>query len=229
MDRLLPAITAHARRDLLAPAGILARNDPKVRALEGLRADGRGAARRRSPTRSSCAKGPSSTTSICERGRRPGCFSISARTARPRRATRADGCSTASATTAASRCGWRGSVRRPRRSTSRRDAVARIRANAVRNGVPHAGGARGQRLRRAAAARAGGRALRHDRARPAGVREEQGVGSERAGRLQGDQPARDAAARRRAATSSPAAARTTSTKRCSGTCCTRRRSTATRR
>ncbi len=35
MDRLLPAITA-ALVDLLAPAGILARNDPKVRALEGL-------------------------------------------------------------------------------------------------------------------------------------------------------------------------------------------------
>ncbi|HVG72489.1 MAG TPA: class I SAM-dependent rRNA methyltransferase, partial [Vicinamibacterales bacterium] len=35
VDRLLPAITAHLR-ELLAPAGILARNDPKVRALEGL-------------------------------------------------------------------------------------------------------------------------------------------------------------------------------------------------
>src|SRR5687768_7878081 len=35
MDRLLPTITA-VLQDLLAPAGILARNDPKVRALEGL-------------------------------------------------------------------------------------------------------------------------------------------------------------------------------------------------
>ena len=35
MDRLLPAIT-RALVDVLAPAGILARNDPKVRALEGL-------------------------------------------------------------------------------------------------------------------------------------------------------------------------------------------------
>jgi 23S rRNA (cytosine1962-C5)-methyltransferase len=35
MDRLLPVIT-RALVDLLAPAGILARNDPKVRALEGL-------------------------------------------------------------------------------------------------------------------------------------------------------------------------------------------------
>lgn len=35
MDRLLPSMT-RALVDLLAPAGILARNDPKVRALEGL-------------------------------------------------------------------------------------------------------------------------------------------------------------------------------------------------
>jgi 23S rRNA (cytosine1962-C5)-methyltransferase len=35
VDRLLPAITQHLR-ELLQPAGILARNDPKVRALEGL-------------------------------------------------------------------------------------------------------------------------------------------------------------------------------------------------
>ena len=35
MDRLLPSITTHLV-DLLRPVGILARNDPKVRALEGL-------------------------------------------------------------------------------------------------------------------------------------------------------------------------------------------------
>src|SRR4029450_5768017 len=35
MDRLLPAITAMLM-ELLAPAGILARNDPRVRILEGL-------------------------------------------------------------------------------------------------------------------------------------------------------------------------------------------------
>lgn len=35
MDRLLPVITAHLI-ELLEPAGILARNDPKVRTLEGL-------------------------------------------------------------------------------------------------------------------------------------------------------------------------------------------------
>jgi len=35
MDRWLPTITA-VLQDMLAPAGILARNDPKVRALEGL-------------------------------------------------------------------------------------------------------------------------------------------------------------------------------------------------
>jgi 23S rRNA (cytosine1962-C5)-methyltransferase len=35
VDRMLPAITEHLH-ELLQPAGILARNDPKVRALEGL-------------------------------------------------------------------------------------------------------------------------------------------------------------------------------------------------
>ena len=46
------------------------------------------------------ARPASSTTSTSAAGRRPGCSSISARTAKPRRATRAAGCSTASATTA---------------------------------------------------------------------------------------------------------------------------------
>ena len=41
MDRLLPTIVRDARRSCSQPAGILARNDPKVRALEGLPADGR--------------------------------------------------------------------------------------------------------------------------------------------------------------------------------------------
>ena len=70
------------------------------------------------------------------RGRRPGCFSISGRTGKRRRAMRADACSTASATTAGSRCGWRGSAR----SGSHRHfgrCRGRIRANAARNGVPH--------------------------------------------------------------------------------------------
>ena len=35
MDRLLPTVTAWLT-EILSPAGILARNDPKVRTLEGL-------------------------------------------------------------------------------------------------------------------------------------------------------------------------------------------------
>jgi len=69
------------------------------------------------------------------------------------------------------------------------DAVARIDANAARNGNHAPARARGQRLRRAAAAREGARAVRHTIVlRPSGVREEQGVGRQRARRLQGDQP-----------------------------------------
>ena len=228
MDRLLPTITAAAGG--AARAG----RHPRAQRSEGAgarraRADGRGAGTARFPTRSSCAKGRSSTRSICDAGRRPACSSISARTARRRRATRAAGCSTASATTADSRCGWRRQCTEAEAIDISADAVARIRANAARNGVPHLKAREAnvfdelRRLERA------GRALRHDRARPAGVREEQGVGAERARRLQGDQPARDAAARRRAARWSRAAAPTTSTRRCSAPCCTRRRSTATRR
>ena len=57
------------------------------------------------PERSRSANGRSSTTSTSGTARRPACFSISARTARGRGATRMAGCSTASATTAVSRCG----------------------------------------------------------------------------------------------------------------------------
>ena len=61
--------------------------------------------------------------------------------------------------------------------------------------------ARRQCVRRAARPRAAGRAVRHDRARPAGVREEQGRRREGPDRLQGDQPARVEAAQSRAARS----------------------------
>ena len=115
----------------------------------------------------------------CAAGRRPGCSSISARTTRPPPATPAAGCSTASATTAASRWRWRRRARASRRSTSRPTAVGadprqrRAQRPAARRG------ARGQRLRRAAPAREGRRPLRHDRPRPAGVRQEQGVARRR--------------------------------------------------
>ena len=145
--------------------------------------------------RSRSARGRSPTRSIRITARRPGCSSISARTASPRRATRAGrlldafsyngGFALALAPRRATRC-WR--------STSPRRPSQRIRENAARNGLAQRRGARDERVRRAARARAARRALRHDRARPAGVREEQGVGPEGAVRLQGNQPARAEAA-----------------------------------
>ena len=178
VERLLPTITG-LLVDLLAPRGILARNDVKVRALEGLeprvevlhgevpRVDpgARGADRVRRRSRG--------------RARRPGCSSTSARTAWRRRATRAGrllDCFSYNggfAMRLAPRCDEVTAV------DISADAVARIAANAARNGLPQDRGARGERVRRTAPARAGGRALRHDRARPAGVRQEQGVGAER--------------------------------------------------
>jgi 23S rRNA (cytosine1962-C5)-methyltransferase len=70
------------------------------------------------------------------------------------------------------------------------DAVAALPScRAQRRG----GGARGQRLRRAAATGARGQPLRHHRARPAGLRQEQGV-VPAPPPAQGHQPARPAAA-----------------------------------
>ena len=74
------------------------------------------------------------------------------------------------------------------------EAVARIAMNAARNGLANVAGARHERVRRVARARASRRAVRHHRARPTRVREEQGVGAEGAVRLQRDQPARAQAA-----------------------------------
>ena len=116
--------------ELLHPAGILARNDPRVRLLEGLEQrvevlygtvpetvevrEGR----RRVP-------GRSRTT-----GRRPGCSSISARTGSPRPATPVDACSTPSATTAALPWRWPRAAPRCSRSTSRTTRSRGSRANA---------------------------------------------------------------------------------------------------
>ncbi len=99
MDRLAPELVK-LLVEITGAKGILARNDPKVRTLEGLeqkvevllRRGARDDRRRRKPA--------SPTRSIRGAGRRPACFSISARTARPPRVTRTASCSTASAITA---------------------------------------------------------------------------------------------------------------------------------
>ena len=89
------------------------------------------------------------------------------------------------------------------------DAVARIRANAARNGIGNVEAREMNvfdELRELERTR---RALRHHRPRPAGLREEQERDPKGDVRLQGDQPARAEAADARAGSWSRAAAPTT--------------------
>ena len=146
LPRRAGAVAGHGS----APAGdhvdscrpAAAGGDPRAERSEGARRS-KGSSRRstsctaRFPTPSSCARGRSSTTSTCARGRRPGSFSISARTARPRRATRAGGCSIVSATTAGFALRLARTCPEAEALDISADAVERIRANAIRNGVPH--------------------------------------------------------------------------------------------
>ncbi len=103
IDRLLPDLIP-LLVDRLKPAGILARNDPRVRLLEGLEQTWR-CSTGRCPTSSKCARVASNTWSIRIMVRKPVCSSTSVRTASPQPRTRAVARSTRSATTAASR--WR--------------------------------------------------------------------------------------------------------------------------
>jgi 23S rRNA (cytosine1962-C5)-methyltransferase len=135
MDRLLPAITK-LLQELLAPTGILARNDPKVRALEGLEqtiSDLAGAI----PDTVAVREGPIEYQVDLRRGQKTGLFldqrenrEAAARYARGRLldafsyhggfALRLAGqCTDAEAIDISA------------------DAVQRIRVNAVRNNVPH--------------------------------------------------------------------------------------------
>ena len=140
-----------ARGAARSRAGILERNDPRVRELEGLEQRvgllhgevpdvGRGGG-------AACA-----SRRTCGRARRPASSSTSARTTPWPATTRAGGCSTPSPTTAASRC------RSPPRAAEvlavdvSAEALARVRANAERNGIDQRHRARGQRLRPAARA-----------------------------------------------------------------------------
>ena len=153
MDRLLPSVTGWLS-ELLSPAGILARNDPKVRALEGLEQTVEVLAGT-VPDTVVVREGPIEYEVDLRKVRRRDCSSTSARTARRRHATRTAGCSTASAITAGSRCGWPANAPRPRRSTSRpTPSRASRRTRRATAWQSHARGS--QRLRRAAAARKAG-------------------------------------------------------------------------
>ena len=190
IDRRARAIVS-ALVDLLAPRGILARNDPKVRQLEGLDQvvevlHGEVPAIDRDPG----ARGPP-TRWTRGTARRPGSSSISARTAQ------------AAARYARGRVLDCIQLQRRLRARARRRTPTRWSRSTSRptqwpasRGTPQANGIRNvtarevnvfDELRHFERER---RAFRHDRARPAGLREEQGIGAEGHQRLQGDQPAR---------------------------------------
>ena len=157
-DRLLPELT-RLLVETAAPAGVLARNDPRVRLLEGLE------------QRVDVLHGTVPDLVEVREGRvsyevgslpRPEDRAVprSARESRRRpRDTRADACSMRSATTAASRWRWRRRARRCWRSTSPKTAVARIRENARAQRPDQRRSAGDERVRRAARARAPRRAF----------------------------------------------------------------------
>ena len=193
MDRLLPSVT-RVLVELLAPAGILARNDPKVRALEGL--DQKVEVLHGTiPESVLVHEGGIEYDVDLRRGQKTGLF-LDQRENREAAARYARGrlldCFSYQggfALTLARHCAEVEAV------DISSESVARIVENArAQRRVARAGTNR-QCVRRAAAARQGGREIRHHRARPAGVREEQSVHSERHRRLQGDQSACDAAPR----------------------------------
>jgi 23S rRNA (cytosine1962-C5)-methyltransferase len=135
MDRLQPTLTS-LLQELLAPAGILARNDPKVRALEGLEQrihDLAGAI----PHTVAVREGPVEYDVDLRRGQKTGLF-LDQRENREAAARYAHG----RLLDAFSYHG--GFALRLARQCPEAvaldispDAVARIRSNAVRNGVPH--------------------------------------------------------------------------------------------
>lgn len=135
MDRLLPVVT-RALVDLLHPAGILARNDPKVRALEGLEqtvADLHGSI----PESVIVREGPIEYDVDLRRGQKTGLF-LDQRENREAATRYARGrlldCFSyhgGFALRLARQCP------EPEAIDISADAVQRIAANAVRNGVPH--------------------------------------------------------------------------------------------
>ena len=177
VERLLPTITG-LLVDLLAPRGILARNDVKVRLLEGL--DSRvevlhGEVPATIPVR----EGPVEYQVDPWKGQKTGLF-LDQRENREAAAAYARGrlldCFSYNggfAMRLAPRCD------EVSRWTSPPTPWRESRRTPPGTACEHRG-ARGERLRRTAAARARRRAVRHDRAGPAGVRQEQGVGAESA-------------------------------------------------
>ena len=205
-------------QELVAPSrsAILARNDGRVRALEGLptsvevvaggvpeRVEVREGAR---PVRGRSVQGPEDRA-----------LPRSAREPRGGGALRARPAARLLQLQRRLRAGAGAALQRRRRA---RDLGRRQPPHSRQRGAERHRSARGadrQRLRRAARARSRRRALRHDRARSAGVREEQGRRCRRPRPATRKSTCARCACSRRAASSSPAPARITSTKCCSRT------------
>ena len=115
-DRLLPTLVP-ILVELTGARGVLARNDPRVAGSKVLSSAWTSFTGTCLSTLW-CARDPWNTRSIPGRARRLVSSSISARIVRLRRCTRAAACSTASATTAASRSSWRAMRSESRRSTA---------------------------------------------------------------------------------------------------------------
>ena len=192
MDRLLPAITAMLV-ETAAPAGILARNDPKVRALEGLEQTVE-VLHGIVPESVIAREGPIEYAVDLRKGQKTGLF-LDQRENREAADRYARGrlldCFSyhgGFALRLARQCAHAEAV------DISTDAVARIRANAERNGVPHLEAREAnvfdelRRLERAGA--------RYDTIvldPPAFAKNKASLSNARAG-YKGDQPARDAAA-----------------------------------
>jgi 23S rRNA (cytosine1962-C5)-methyltransferase len=134
MDRLLPLLTRQLV-DLLAPAGVLARNDPKVRALEGL-PQTIDVLHGSIPETVAVREGPVTYAVDLRRGQKTGLF-LDQRENREAAARYAHGrlldCFSYNggfALRLAPQCAWAEAL------DISADAVARIRANAERNGLP---------------------------------------------------------------------------------------------
>ena len=184
MEKLTPVIV-QALNDIVAPLGILARNDPRARVLEGLE------------QRVEVLSGDvPETVTVQElgieydvdvwRGQKTGLF-LDQRENREAAARYAHGrvldCFSYNG-------GFALKLASKATSTTAFDiseeAVARVQRNAAHNKIVNRCACR-QRLRRAPRARAAAGTLRHDRARSARVREEPGRRRKSDGRLQGNQ------------------------------------------
>ena len=216
MDRLLPAITS-ILVDLLQPAGILARNDPKVRTLEGL-PQTVDVLHGEIPDSVVVREGPVEYDVDLRKGQKTGLVS------RPARESRGGGALRARAAARLFQLHTAGFALRLARTCPEAealdisaDAVARIRANADPQRRAAPAGARGERVRRAAPARA-----RRARATtPSCSTRRRSRRTRRRCRTRWPATRRSTCARCGCSLpvdiSSPAAVRTTSTKRCSPT------------